>query len=214
MSHHGGPHYYLFLKKDGTFILCIDYHQLNKLSVKNKNLLHQIDDLFDQVRGATIFSKIDLRNGYHQLQIKDEYIHKTTSITRYSHYEFIVLPFSLTNVKTTFMCLMNNVLHKYLDRFVLVFIDDILVYSKNEEEHKEHLKLVLQSLREHQLYPKLNKCEFYKDKMKYLGHIISKERLFVDLEKVRATMNWPIPKDVLAVRSFMEVAGYYQRFIV
>ena len=125
----------------------------------------RIDDLFDQVRGASIFSKIDLRTGYHQLIIKEEDISKTTFWTRYGHYEFVVLPFGLTNAPATFMCLMNSVLNKYLDKFVLVFIDDILVYSKSEEEHKEHLRIVLQTLKENQLYAKFSKCEFYKDKI-------------------------------------------------
>jgi hypothetical protein len=152
----------LFLKKkDGTLRLCIDYRQLNKTTIKNKYPLLRIDDLFDQLRGASIFSKIELRSGYHQVRIKDEDIHKTTFRTRYGHYEFVVVPFGLTNAPATFMCLMNNVLSKFLDRFVLVFIDDILVYSKNREEHEKHLKLVLQVLREHQLYAKFSKCDFF-----------------------------------------------------
>jgi hypothetical protein len=151
----------LFVKnKDGTLRLCIDYRQLNKMTIKNKYPLPRIDDLFDQLRGATIFSKIDLRFGYHQVRIKDEDIHKTTFRTRYGHYEFVVVPFGLTNAPTTFMCLMINVFIKFLDRFVLVFIDDILIYSKNREEREEHLKLLLQVLREHQLYAKLSKCDF------------------------------------------------------
>jgi hypothetical protein len=127
----------------------------------NKYPLPRIDDLFDQLRGATTFSNIDLRYGYHQVRIKDEYIHKTTFRTRYGHYEFVVVPFGLTNAPTTFMCLMNNIFRKFLDIFVLVFIDDILIYSKNREEHEYHLKLLLQVLREHQLYAKLSKCGFF-----------------------------------------------------
>jgi hypothetical protein len=131
------------------------------MTIKNKYPFPRIDDLFDQLRGATVFSKIDLRLGYHQVRIKDEDIHKTTFRTRYGHYEFVVVPFGLTNAPTTFMCLMNSVIKKYLDKFVLVFLDDILVYSKNKEEHKEHLRMVLQVLREHQLYAKFNKCDFF-----------------------------------------------------
>ena len=138
----------LFLKKkDGTFRICIDYRQLNKLTIKNRYPLPIIDDLFDQVRGASVFSKIELRTGYHQLIIKEEDISKTSFRTRYGHYKFVVLPFGLTNSPATFMCLMNSVLNKYLDKFVLVFIDDILVYSKSEEERKEHLRIVLQTLK-------------------------------------------------------------------
>jgi hypothetical protein len=136
-------------KKDGTLRLCIEYRQLNKLTIKNKYPLPWINDLFDQLGGASIFSKIDLRSRYHQVRIKGEEIHKTTFRTRYGHYEFVVVPFGLNNALATFMCWMNNVLNKFLDKFVLVFIDDILIYSKNREEHEEHLRLVLQLLREH-----------------------------------------------------------------
>ena len=140
----------LFVKnKDGTLRLCIDYTQLKKVTVKNKYPLPWIDDLFYQTRGARVFSNIDLRSGYHQERIKDEYIHKTAFRTRYWHYEFVVVPFGLTNAPATFMCLiMNSFFSRYLDKFVLVFLDDILVYSKNEKEHEEHLRLTLKLLRE------------------------------------------------------------------
>jgi hypothetical protein len=136
-------------KKDDTLRLCIYYKQLNKMTIKNKYPLPRIDDLFDQLRGVTIFSKIDLRSRYCQVQIKDVDIHNTTFRTRHGHYEFGVVPFGLTNAPTTFICLMNNIFINFLDSFVLVFIDDILIYSNNREEHEEHLKLVLQVLREH-----------------------------------------------------------------
>eukprot|EP00253_Pinus_taeda_P006607 PITA_06607 len=200
-------------KKDGTLRMCIDYRQLNKLTVKNKYPLPRIDELFDQVKGATIFSKIDLRSGYHQIRIKDEDIAKTAFRTRYGHYEFVVLPFGLTNAPATFMCLMNSVFHQYLDKFVLIFIDDILIYSRNRKEHEEHLRIVLQTLREHQLYGKFSKCDFYKEQIQYLGHIITKEGIAVDPEKIKTIMDWPTPKDVVDIRSFMGLAGYYQRFV-
>eukprot|EP00253_Pinus_taeda_P016529 PITA_16529 len=150
-------------KKDGTFRMCIDYRQLNKLTIKNKYPLPRIDELFDQVKGVTVFSKIDLRSGYHQIKIKEEDVAKTAFRTHYGHYEFVVLPFGLTNAPATFMCLMNSVFHKYLDNFLLIFIADILIYSRNIQEHEEHLRLVLQTLREHQLYAKYSKCDFYKE---------------------------------------------------
>jgi hypothetical protein len=193
-------------KKNGTLRLCIDYRQLNKVTIKNKYPLPRINDLFDQLGGASIFSKIDLRSRYHQLRIKGEDVHKTTFRTRYGHYEFVVVSFRLTNAPATFMCLMNNVLSKFLDKFVLVFIDDILIYSKNREEHEEHLRLVLQVLREHQLYAKFSKCDFFQKKIHYLGHVLSEEGVAVDPDKIRSLMEWPTPKDVSDIRSFMGLA--------
>jgi hypothetical protein len=167
-------------KKDGTLRLCIDFRQLNKVTMKNKYPLPRIDDLFDQLKDAKIFSKIDLRSGYHQVRIKEEDINKTTFRTRYGHYEFTVVPFGLSNAPVVFMCLMNGIFREYLDKFVIVFLDDILIYSKSEEEHEKHLRMVLQVLREHQLYAKLSKCSFYQRKIHYLGHIISEEGIAVD----------------------------------
>ena len=147
-------------KKDGSLRLCIDYRQLNQVTIKNKYPLPRIDDLFDQLQGASVFSKIDLRIGYHQLRIKKDDIPKTAFRTRYGHYEFTVMPFGLTNAPAAFMDLMNRVFKEFLDQFVIVFIDDILVYSKSPEEHEVHLENVLQTLREHALYAKFSKCEF------------------------------------------------------
>ena len=148
-------------KKDGTLRLCIDYRQLNKVTVKNRYPLPRIDNLFDQLKGARVFSKIDLRSGYHQLRIKEQDIQKTAFRTRYGHYEFSVMPFGLTNAPAMFMDLMNRVFRPYLDQYVVVFIDDILVYSNSHLEHEQHLRVVLQTLRENQLYVKLDKCEFW-----------------------------------------------------
>jgi hypothetical protein len=147
-------------KKDGTRRMCIDYLALNEVTIKNKYPLSRIEDLFDQLRGANMFSKIDLRSGYYQLRIQPLDIPKTTFITKFLLYEFTVLSFGLTNAPTFFMNLMNSVFMDYLDKFVVVFIDDILIYYQSEEEHVDHLKMVLQRLREHQLYTKLSKCEF------------------------------------------------------
>jgi hypothetical protein len=200
-------------KKDGSWRLCIDYHQLNKETIKNQYLLSRIDDLFDQMKGAMVFSKIDLRSGYHQLWIKEDDIPKTSFKMRFGHYEFIVLPFGLTNAPGVFMSLMNGVFHEYLDKFIQVFIDNILIYSRMMEEHDEHLRLVLQCLRENKLYGKLSKCSFYQSKIHYLGHVISGEGIIMDPTKVKAIMEWPAPTNVPEVCSFMGLAGYYRRFI-
>jgi hypothetical protein len=212
MSPWGAP--VLFVKKkDGTLRLCIDFRQLNKVTIKNKYPLSRIDNIFDQLKGAKIFSKIDLRSGYHQVIIKDEDISKTAFRTRYGHYKFTVVSFGLSNAPVVFMCLMNGVFRDYLDKFVIVFLDDILVYSKSEEEHEQHLTLVLQVLRGHQLYAKLSKCSFYQRQIHYLGHIISEEGIVVDLEKVEAIREWSAPRNVVEFRSFMGLSGYYKRFI-
>jgi hypothetical protein len=165
------------------------------------------------MKGATMFSKIDLRSGYHQLWIKEDDIPKTTFKTRFGHYEFIVLPFGLMNAPGVFMSLMNRVFREYLDKFIQVFIDDILIYSQTMEEHDEHLRLVLQCLRENKLYGKLSKCSFYQSKIHYLGHVISEEGITMDPTKVEAIMEWPAPMNVPEVRSFMGLAGYYRRFV-
>ena len=170
-------------KKDGNLRLCIDYKQLNKVMIKNRHPLSRIEDLFDQLKGAVLFSNINLRSGYHQVHIKEEDIYKTTFRTRYGHYEFVMVSFGLNNSPSTFMCLMNSMLHPYLDKFVIVFIDDILIYSKNEEEHAEHLAAMLRLLREHQLYAKLSKCNLFQTEVHYLGHVVSKDVIVVDPEK-------------------------------
>ncbi|CAL9012278.1 unnamed protein product, partial [Prunus brigantina] len=187
-------------KKDGTMRLCIDYRQLNKVTVRNKYPLPRIDDLFDQLKGAKVFSKIDLRSGYHQLQIREEDVPKTAFRTRYGHYEFLVMPFGLTNAPAAFMDLMNRVFRRYLDRFVIVFIDDILVYSKSRKAHMKHLEIVLGTLRRRQLYAKFSKCQFWLDRISFLGHVISAEGIYVDPQKIEAVMNWPQPTSVTEIR--------------
>jgi hypothetical protein len=171
-------------KKDGSRRMCVDYRSLNEFTIKNKYPLPRIEDLFDQMRGAKVFSKIDLRSGYHQLKIRMEEITKTAFTSRYGLYEFIVMSFGLTNAPAYFMYLMNKVFMQYLDKFVVVFIDDILVFSQNEEEHEEHLRMVLQKLREHQLYAKFSKCDFWLKEVSFLGHIITDGGIVVDPSKV------------------------------
>ena len=200
-------------KKDGSMRMCIDYRELNKVTIKNKYPLPRIDDLFDQLQGAAVFSKIDLRSGYHQLRIKESDIPKTAFRTRYGHYEFLVMSFGLTNAPAAFMDLMNRVFKEYLDKFVIVFIDDILIYSKTKEEHEDHLRKTLQRLKEHQLYAKLKKCEFWKEEVAFLGHIVTKNGVAVDPVKIEAVRDWPRPKNATDVRSFLGLAGYYRRFV-
>ena len=200
-------------KKDGTLRLCIDYRKLNQVTVKNKYPLPRIDDLFDQLQGAGIFSKIDLRSGYHQLKIAEQDIPKTAFRTRYGHYEFLVMPFGLTNAPAAFMALMNRVFQPYLDKFVIVFIDDILVYSRSVEEHEDHLRTILQTLREERLYAKFSKCEFWLDQVVFLGHVISSRGIEVDPRKIEAVLKWESPTNVSEIRSFLGLAGYYRRFV-
>ncbi|KAG8502829.1 hypothetical protein CXB51_000475 [Gossypium anomalum] len=193
--------------------LCIDYRQLNKVTLKNKYPLPRIDDLFDQLKGATVFSKIDLRSGYYQLRVKESDVPKTAFRTRYGHYEFLVMPFGLTNAPAIFMDLMNRIFRPYLDKFVVVFIDDILIYSYDETEHAEHLRTVLQILRDNQLYAKFSKSEFWLREVGFLGHIVSGEGIKVDPSKISAIVDWKPPKNVSEVRSFLGLAGYYRRFV-
>ncbi|KAA0063793.1 pol protein [Cucumis melo var. makuwa] len=200
-------------KKDGSMRLCIDYRELNKVTVKNRYPLPRIDDLFDQLQGATVFSKIDLRSGYHQLRIRDGDIPKTAFRSRYGHYEFVVMSFGLTNAPAVFMDLMNRVFKDFLDSFVIVFIDDILIYSKTEAEHEEHLHQVLETLRANKLYAKFSKCEFWLRKVTFLGHVVSSEGVSVDPAKIEAVTNWPRPSTVSEIRSFLGLAGYYRRFV-
>ncbi|KAL0540140.1 hypothetical protein IC582_024370 [Cucumis melo] len=171
-------------KKDGSMRLCIDYRELNKVTVKNRYPLPRIDDLFDQLQGATVFSKIDLRSGYHQLRIKDGDVPKTAFRSR-----------------------------EFLDTFVIVFIDDILIYSKTEAEHEEHLRIVLQTLRDNKLYAKFSKCEFWLKQVSFLGHVVSKAGVSVDPAKIEAVTGWTRPSTVSEVRSFLGLAGYYRRFV-
>jgi hypothetical protein len=177
-------------KKDRSMRMCVDYRALNEVTIKNKYPLPRIDDLFDQLKGAKYFSKIDLRSGYHQLKIKESDIPKTAFVTRYGQYEFTVMSFGLTNAPAYFMNLMNKVFMEELDKFVVVFIDDILIYSKSVDEHEQHLRVVLEKLRAHKLYAKFSKCEFWLEKVAFLGHILTTEGVAVDPEKVEAVSNW------------------------
>nr|GEW81793.1 putative reverse transcriptase domain-containing protein [Tanacetum cinerariifolium] len=177
-------------KKDGSFRMCIDYRELNKLTMKNRYPLSRIDNLFDQLQGSSVCSKIDLRPSYHQLRVREEDIPKTIFRTRYGHYEFQVMPFGLTNASTIFMDLMNCVCKPYLDEFVIVFIDDILIYSKNKKEHKEHLKAIMEFLKNEEL-----------------------QGIHLDPAKIESIKDWASPKTPMKICQFLGLVGYYRKFI-
>jgi hypothetical protein len=186
---------------------------LNAITIKNKYLLPRIDILFDQLAGARVFSKVDLRSGYHQIKIYPKDVPKTAFSTRYELYEYLVMSFGLTNDPAHFMYLMNSVFMPELDKFVVVFIDDILIYFKSEEEHAQHLRVILQRLRDHQLYAKFNKCAFWLKKVLFLGHIISADGIIVDPSKVQEILDWKSSRSVTQIHSFFRLAGYYRWFI-
>jgi hypothetical protein len=194
----------------GYITVCVDYRPLNAATIKNKYPLPRIDVLFDQLAGARVFSKIDLRSGYHEIKTRPCDIPKTAFSTRYGLYEFLVMSFGLTNAPAYFMYLMNSMFMTELDKFVVVFIDDILIYSKNEKEHVKHLRIVLQHLRDHKLYAKFSKCEFWLNSVKFLDHTISKDGISVDPSKVQEVMDWKPAKFVHQIRSFLGLAGYYR----
>ncbi|GKB84945.1 putative reverse transcriptase domain-containing protein [Tanacetum coccineum] len=200
----------LFVKKnDGSFRMCIDYRELNKLTVKNRYPLPRINDLFNQLQGSSVYSKIDLRSGYHQLQVQEEDIPKIAFQTRYGHYEFQVMPFGLRNAPVVFMDLMNRVCKPVLDKFVIVFIDDILIYSKNKKEHEEHLKAVLELLKKEKLYDKFSKCEFWIPKVQFLGHVIDSQGIHVDPAKIESIKDWESPKTPTEIRQFLGLVGVF-----
>ncbi|GJT07889.1 putative reverse transcriptase domain-containing protein [Tanacetum coccineum] len=200
-------------KKDGSFRMCIDYTELNKLTIKNRYPLPRIDDLFDQLQGSQYFSKINLRSEYHQLRVHEDDISKTAFRTRYGHFEFTIMPFVLTNAPALFMDQMNRVCRPYLDKFMIVFIDDILIYSKTREEHEMHLGLVLEFLKKEKLYAKFSKCEFWLQEVQFLRHVINGDGIHVDPSKIEAVKNLKAHRTPSEVRSFLGLARYYRRFI-
>ena len=160
-------------KKDGGTRMCVDYRALNRVTVHNKYPLPRIDELLDRLRGARLFTKIDLRSGYHQIRVHPSDVHKTAFRTRYGHFEFLVLPFGLTNAPATFMHLMHSIFREYLDDFIIIFLDDILVYSKGLGDHIHHVRQTLEILRQNSLYAKVSKCAFFQSSVEYLGHVVS-----------------------------------------
>ncbi|GBG70429.1 hypothetical protein CBR_g6557 [Chara braunii] len=212
VSPYGSP--VLFVpKKGGTLRMCIDYRGLNAITVKNREPLPRIDDLLDRVQGCRYFSKIDLKSGYHQIAIRPEDQHKTAFQTRYGLYEFVVMPFGLCNAPGTFQHAMNRIFRDYLDKFVIVYLDDILIFSRTVDEHVAHLDKVLSLLRQHKFKINGEKCEFGRTRILYLGHEISAEGLKPDDAKVASIRDWPRPQSVTEIRSFLGMTGYYRTFV-
>ncbi|GBG71810.1 hypothetical protein CBR_g9219 [Chara braunii] len=211
-SPYGAP--VLFVpKKEGELRICIDYRGLNSVTVKNAEPLPRIDDLLDQLQGCKYFNKIDLKSGYHQIEVAPEDQHKTAFRARYGHYEFVVMPFGLTNAPATFQRSMNELFRLWLDQFVIVYLDDIPVYSKTLEDHKKHLRLFLGKLREGNFKLNPKKSEFAKPEVLYLGHIVNEEELRPEAKKISAIRDWPQPKSITELRSFLGLASYYRKFV-
>lgn len=212
MSPYNSP--VLFVKKkDGSLRMCVDYRALNNITIKNKFPIPRIDEALDKIGGARVFSKMDLRSGFYQIRVAPEDIEKTAFSSDRNHFEFTVMPFGLTNAPARFQTVMNEVLKDYVDKFVLVYIDDILIFSKDEHSHARHLKLVMDVLRKNQLVAKRSKCEFFKDKLQFLGYVISKDGIHTDPEKISKVRDWPTPTSAKEVQSFLGLTGFYRRFI-
>jgi hypothetical protein len=203
----------LVKKKDGTMRMCIDYRALNKKTIKNRYPIPQIDELLDELHGAIYFTKIDLRSGYHQIKMREQDVPKTTFRCHYGHYEFLVMPFGLTNAPTTFQSCMNHVFNKQLRKFLLVFFDDLLIYSKTWEDHLKHVDKILSIMEEQSLYAKESKCEFGMTEVLYLGHIIGEKGVQVHQEKIQAILDWPTPKTLTELKGFLGICSYYRRFV-
>ena len=193
--------------------MCIDYRALNKITVKNRYPLPRIEELLDRLHGARYFSKIDLHSGYHQIRVREADIAKTAFVTRYGSFEYLVMPFGLCNAPATFQRIMNTILRDGLDKFVLVFLDDILIFSRTKEEHEQHIRTILERLRTEKFFGRLKKCDFFKTEVEYLGFDVGAYGIKPSLSKVQAMADWPVPTSVKDVRSFLGLASFYRKFI-
>jgi hypothetical protein len=210
------PFAYLVLlvkKKYGTMRMCIDYKALNTKTIKNIYPIPRIDEILDELHRVVYFTKIDLRSDYHQIKMREQDISKTNFRCHYGHYEFLVMPFGLNNAPTTFQSCMNHLFNKQIRKFLLVFFDDLLIYSRNWEEHLQHVEQILTIMEEKSLYAKESKCEFGMTKVIYLGHIIGVNGLQVHQEKIQAIIDWPTPKTLTELKGFLGICCYYRRFV-